>query len=165
VAKREAVVVMREATGVSERRACRLAGLSRSAFRYEARTRPDDAVLSERLSALANERRRFGYRRLHVLLRREGLEANHKRIFRLYQQAGLAVRKRKRRRALSVEREPLALPARPNEVWSMDFVMDALASGRRLKILTIVDDFSKEAVNIVVEHAISGPASRGFWTR
>lgn len=113
-------------------------------------------MLSERLSALANERRRFGYRRLHVLLRREGFEVNHKRVYRLYRQAGLAVRKRKRRRVLAVEREPLALPAQPNEVWSMDFVMDALASGRRLKILTIVDDFTKEAVNIVVEHGISG---------
>jgi putative transposase len=133
-----------------------LAGLSRSVFRYEASTRPGDVMLSERLSALANERRRFGYRRLHVLLRREGFEVNHKRVYRLYRQAGLAVRKRKRRRVLAVEREPLALPAQPNEVWSMDFVMDALASGRRLKILTIVDDFTKEAVNIVVEHGISG---------
>jgi len=147
---------MQEATTVSERRACRLVGIARSVYRYEAATKPSDSEVQERLSELARERRRFGYRRLHALLRREGIEINHKRVYRLYSDAGLAVRKRKKRKGVAVEREPLLLPEAPNQVWSMDFVMDALATGRRIKILTLVDDFSKEALDLVVEHSISG---------
>ena len=96
------------------------------------------------------------YRRIHVLLRREGHQANHKRVFRLYQGAGLAVPKRKRRQRVAVERHPLTLSEVPNQVWSMDFVMDALSNGRRLKCLNIVDDCTKEAVGIVVDHSITG---------
>lgn len=81
---------------------------------------------------------------------------NHKRIFRLYQEVGLTVRKRRRRQGVAVEREPLELPSAPNTVWSMDFVMDALSDGRRLKVLTIVDDYSKEPVGIVVDRSIPG---------
>ena len=105
---------------------------------------------------LASERRRFGYRRIHVLLRREGAEVNHKRVFRLYQAAELSVRRRRKRQRVAVEREPLCTPAQTNTVWSMDFVMDVLANGRRLKCLTIVDDFTKESVDLVVDHSISG---------
>lgn len=147
---------MQEATTISERRACRLVGIARSVYRYEAAANPSDNEVQDRLSELASERRRFGYRRLHALLRREGIEINHKRVYRLYSDAGLAVRKRKKRRGVAVEREPLLLPEAPNQVWSMDFVMDALATGRRIKILTLVDDFSKEALDLVVEHSISG---------
>ena len=147
---------MQEATAISERRACRLVGLTRSVMRYEPVSRPSDTEIQERPSELAAERRRFGYRRLHPLLRREGIELNLKHVYRLYSDAGLAVRRRKKRRGLAVEREPLVLPEAPNQVWSMDFVMDALASGRRIKILTLVDDFSKEALDLVVEHSISG---------
>ncbi|WP_197362535.1 IS3 family transposase, partial [Ralstonia pseudosolanacearum] len=155
-AKREAVVAIRRKVSISERRACRLVGLSRSVLHYEAQTAPGNEILKARLVELAHERRRFGYRRLHVLLEREGLHANHKRVHRLYREAGLAVRRRRRRHGVMVERERLALPAAPNEVWSIDFVMDALSNGRRLKCLTIVDDFTKEAVDIVVDHGISG---------
>lgn len=108
------------------------------------------------MTELAYEHRRFGYRWLHILLRREGIEANHKRIYRLYLEAGLAVRKRKRRKGIMVERQALALPEQPNQVWSMDFVIDALCNGRRLKILTLVDDFTKEALDLHSAHSLCG---------
>jgi putative transposase len=115
---------MQEKTGISQRRACRLVGLSRTVLAYEPKVSLANEALRQRMVELAGERRRFGYRRLHVLLRREGHQANHKRVFRLYQGAGLAVPKRKRRRGVAVERQPLTLPEAPNQVWSMDFVMD-----------------------------------------
>lgn len=147
---------MQEKTGISQRRACRLVGISRTVLAYEPTANPANETIKARMIELAAERRRFGYRRIHVLLRREGHQANHKRIFRLYQGAKLAVPKRKRRRGIAVERHPLTLPETPNQVWSMDFVMDALSSGRRLKCLNIVDDCTKEAVDIVVDHSITG---------
>lgn len=147
---------MQAETDISQRRACRLVGLSRSVLCYHSVKQQDDEALKQRLVELANERRRFGYRRLHALLRREGYNVNHKRVFRLYQEARLAVRQRKRRKGIAVEREPLELPAMANQVWSMDFVMDSLANGRRLKTLTIVDDFTKEALDIPVAHSICG---------
>jgi len=147
---------MQNVTSVSERRACQLVGLSRSTLRYEPRRSEENEILKSRTVTLAQERRRFGYRRIHALLRREGVEANHKRIYRLYREADLAVRRRKRRKGVAVPREPLLLPAQRNEVWSMDFVMDALSHGRRIKILTIVDDCTKEAIDLAVDFGISG---------
>ncbi len=147
---------MREKTSISERRACGLVGISRTVLHYEPKMQPENAALQGRIVELAHVRRRFGYRRIHALLRREGVDANHKRVFRLYQEAGLAVRRRRKRHGVAVEREKLGLPSRPNEVWSMDFVSDALAGGRRIKALTIVDDFTKESVDIVADHGISG---------
>jgi putative transposase len=120
---------MRATTKLSERRACRLIGLSRTVLHYVAQ--PTDETLQHRLIELAGERRRFGYRRLHTLLAREGFEANHKRVYRLYRQAGLAVRRRRRRERVAVERRPLQVPPGPNHTWSMDFVFDALADRRR----------------------------------
>jgi len=141
---------------MSERRACRFVGLSRIVLHYDAKPDHENEALAAGLVELAHERRRFAYRRLHALVEREGTHANHKRVYRLYREAGLAVRRRRKRHGLRIEREQLALPNAPNEVWSTDFVMDALANGRRLKCLTIVDDFTKEAVDIVVDHGISG---------
>ncbi len=147
---------MREKTSISERRACGLVGISRTVLHYEPKVQPENTALQGRIVELAQVRRRFGYRRIHALLRREGVDANHKRVFRLYQGAGLAVRRRRKRHGVAVEREKLELPRRPNEVWSMDFVSDALAGGRRIKALTIVDDFTKESIDIVADHGISG---------
>ncbi|AHB77063.1 transposase [Pandoraea pnomenusa] len=147
---------IREKVNISERRACRLVGLSRSVLHYDAKPDHGNEVLAARLVELAHERRRFGYRRLHALVERETMHANHKRIYRLYREAGLAVRRRRKRHGVMIERERLALPGAPNEVWSIDFVMDALSNGRRVKCLTVVDDFTKEAVDIVVDHGISG---------
>ena len=149
-------MVMWESTTISERRACLLVGLSRAVLHYESKVQPENEQLQARLVELAGERRRFGYRRLHALVRREGVQVNHKRIYRLYSDAGLSVRRRKRRHGVAVERQALELPSSPNQVWSMDFVSDALANGRRIKVLTIVDDFSKEAINLAVDFGISG---------
>ena len=113
---------MRESTAISERRACLLVGLSRTVLHYESKVQPVNEHLQARLIELAGERRRFGYRRLHALIRREGTSVNHKRLYRLYSNAGLAVRRRKKRHGAAVERQALALPSGPNEVWSMDFV-------------------------------------------
>ncbi|MBL5885571.1 IS3 family transposase [Lelliottia amnigena] len=154
--KREVVVLMCDATGLSQRRACRLTGLSLSTCRYDAQRPAADAHLSGRITELALERRRFGYRRIWQLLRREGLLVNHKRVYRLYHLNGLGVKRRRRRKGLATERLPLLRPAAPNMTWSMDFVMDALATGRRIKCLTCVDDFTKECLTVTVAFGISG---------
>jgi len=147
---------MQSQTAISERQACALVGIYRSTLRYQSRLPEQDEALSSRIIELAQERRRFGYRRIHALLRREGVEVNHKRVYRLYRAAELAVKRRKRRKGVMVPREPLTLPVRRNEVWSMDFVMDSLANGRRLKVLTVVDDCTKETVDLVADFGISG---------
>ncbi|MBN5215522.1 IS3 family transposase [Serratia ureilytica] len=154
--KREAVVLMCDATGLSQRRACRLTGLSLSTCRYDAQRPATDAHLSGRITELALERRRFGYRRIWQLLRREGLHVNHKRVYRIYHLNGLSVKRRRRRKGLATERFPLLRPDAPNLIWSMDFVMDALANGRRIKCLTCVDDFTKECLTITAAFGISG---------
>ena len=147
---------MREETVISERRACWLVGVSRTLLRYEPKRDEGNEMLQARIIDLAMVRRRFGYRRIHALIAREGIHANHKRIYRLYSEARLTVRRRKKRRGIEVMREPLVLPNAPNEVWSMDFVMDAMSTGRRLKCLTIVDDFTKESVDLVPDVSIPG---------
>ena len=147
---------MRQALPISERRACALVGLARTTARRVIEENPVTASLKGRITELAHERRRFGYRRIHDLLRREGVHANHKRVYRLYREAGLTVRKRRRRKLVMLDRQALHVPTGPNEIWSMDFVMDALATGRRIKCLTIVDDFTRECLDIAVDHGISG---------
>ena len=147
---------MRAKTAISERRACSLMGLSRTVLRYEARGERDCGVLRSRILLLASQRRRFGYRRIHALIRREGLTVNCKRVQRIYCEERLQVTRRKRRRGVAVERRTLEVPQAPNEVWSIDFVSDSLEHGRRLKCLTIVDDYTKEAIDIPVDHGISG---------
>jgi putative transposase len=148
--------VIREAHGLSERRACRLVGMARTSCRYEPQRQEQEEKLRERLRELAQERRRFGYRRLTVLLRREGWTVNHKRIYRMYREEGLGVRRRKRKRIGAVERQPLAIPTRPNERWSMDFISDALSEGRKFRSLNIVDDFSRECLAAEVDTSITG---------
>ncbi|NRT58366.1 putative transposase [Leptothrix sp. C29] len=113
-------------------------------------------ALKTRIVEIAHVRRRFGYRRVHDLLRAEFPGVNHKRVYRLYSAANLAVRKHKKARRPPAERTPLNIATKVNEVWSMDFVSDSLANGRRLKCLTVADDFSHEAVEIAVDYGISG---------
>lgn len=139
---------MCDAIGLSQRRACLLTGLSLSTCRYEAQRPAADAHLSGRITELALERRRFGYRRIWQLLRREGLYVNHKRVYRLYHLRGLGVKRRRRRKGLATGRLPLLRPAAPNLTWSMDFVMDALATGRRIKCLTITIAFGISGVQV-----------------
>lgn len=146
---------VREQYPVSERRACGLLEVWRSCWRYR-RRRGEDTALRERLRALAVQRRRFGYRRLHVLLRREGWPVNHKRVYRLYREEGLAVRRRTRRQRAASGRLPLSAPTRATQGWSMDFMSDALASGRRFRVLTVVDDYTREALAIEVDTSLPG---------
>lgn len=128
--------------------------LSTSVLRYQAKADPN-GVLGERIAAIAAQRR-FGYRRIHILLQREGWAINVKRVYRLYRQAGLAVKKRHRKRIGLTERVPLLLPEQPNDAWSTDFVHDALAAGRRIRCPNVVDDFTKESIVIEVDTSISG---------
>ena len=141
---------------LSERRACRLVGLSRDSFRNPPMASEQTQALRCRIVDIAHQRRRFGYRRVHDLLRRDFPGVNHKRVYRLYREANLAVRKRKKSKRPLNERVPLQLAKAVNEVWSMDFVSDSLSNGRRLKYLTVADDFSHECVDIAVDFVISG---------
>ena len=141
---------------LSERRACRLVGLSRDSFRNPPMASEQTQALRCRVVDIAHQRRRFGYRRVHDLLRRDFPGVNHKRVYRLYREANLAVRKRKKIKRPLNERVPLQLAKAVNEVWSMDFVSDSLSNGRRLKYLTVADDFSHECVDIAVDFGISG---------
>ncbi|WP_209490465.1 IS3 family transposase [Xanthobacter flavus] len=154
-AERRAVAHLMEAHGMSERRACKATGFCRMTMRYEA-TRGNDASLRERMKAIARERRRFGYRRLHVLLRREGFRVNHKRLFRLYREERLMVRRRGGRKRAIGTRAPMMIPLRPNERWSLDFVADQMTDGRRFRMLAIVDDCTRECLALVADTSLSG---------
>ncbi len=154
-ARREAVALLREKLGVSERRACTMIEICRMTVRYRPQ-RPDDGRLRERMRALADERRRFGYRRLHILLRREGFVVNHKRLFRLYKEERLIVRRRGGRKRAMGMRAPITLPLQPNDRWSLDFVSDQLIDGRRSRILTVIDDCTRECLALVADTSLSG---------
>ncbi len=154
-AKRAAVAHLQAEMGLSERRACSIVGADRKMIRYRSR-RPPDTELRARLRELANERRRFGYRRLFILLRREGEPSGINRIHRLYREEGLTVRKRRARRKACGTRAPILVEAKPNARWSLDFVHDQFANGRRFRILNIVDDVTKECLGAVPDTSISG---------
>ncbi|QEW23815.1 putative transposase OrfB (plasmid) [Marinibacterium anthonyi] len=153
--KREAVAYLQAGHGLSERRACRIIGADRKMVRYRSQRAPD-TVLRGRLRELANERRRFGYRRLFVLLRREGEPSGINRIYRLYREEGLTVRKRKARRKAVGTRAPILVEARPNARWSLDFVHDQFASGQRFRVLNVVDDVTRECLAAIPDTSISG---------
>ena len=154
-ARREAVAHLRVAYEVSERRACSALGADRTSIRYRS-SRPDDAVVRARLRELAAIRRRFGYRRLHILLTREGIVMNHKKLRRLYREERLQVRRRGGRKRALGTRAPMALPQGPNQRWSLDFLSDAFSDGRRFRILAIVDDFTRECLALVADTSLPG---------
>jgi len=154
-ARREAVALLRKSFEVSERRACAALGADRSSVRYRS-IRPDDASVRVRLRELAAIRRRFGYRRLHVLMRREGLVMNHKKFRRLYREERLQVRRRGGRKRALGSRAPLTIPQGPNQRWSLDFLSDAFADGRRFRILAVVDDFTRECLALVADTSLPG---------
>ena len=130
--------------------------MHRSVVRYRA-VGTDSPQLRERLNALAAQRRRFGYRRLWVLLRREGFWVNHKRVYRLYRHEGLAVRRRTRKRLAGVARSTTApVPQRADQRWSVDFVADALSTGRRIRVLTVIDDYTRECLAAEVDTSLPG---------
>jgi len=154
-ARREAVAHLQVGYEVSERRACSALGADRTSVRYRS-CRADDVSARTRLRELASIRRRFGYRRLHILLKREGIVMNHKKLRRLYREEHLQVRRRGgRKRALGV-RAPLAVPQGPDQRWSLDFLSDAMIDGRRFRILAIVDDFTRECLALVADTSLSG---------
>lgn len=153
--KRQAVAHLCASYEVSQRRACVTVGSDRASMRYRS-TRADDAGLRVRLRELAAERRRFGYRRLLILLRREGVRVNHKKLRRLYREERLQVRKRGGRKRALGTRAPMKLPMAPNERWSLDFVSDQLRDGRRFRILAVVDDFTRECLALVADTSLSG---------
>ena len=148
--------MMIEKCDLSERRACWLVGLSRDSYRHPPEGDAMTQALSGKIIEIAHARRRFGYRRIHDLLRPQFPGVNHKKVYRLYSAANLAVRKRKKVKRAASERVPLQLAQGVNEVWSMDFVSDSLSTGRRIKCLTVADDFSHECVSIAVDWGISG---------
>lgn len=153
-ARREAVVWIRDGLGASERRACTLAGCARSVARYRHRRAPQ-AALRARLRELAAKKPRYGYRRLAVLLRREGLPVNPKRVHRLYRLEGLAVRRKKRKRLARQAQPVLAPTTAPNERWNMDFMEDSLASGRKFRMLNVLDEHCRECLAIEVDSGLS----------
>ncbi|MCA1458895.1 IS3 family transposase [Bradyrhizobium sp. BRP22] len=153
--KRKAVAHLVDAHGMSERRACKAIGCCRMTIRYRT-TRADDAALRQRMRAIAEVRRRFGYRRLHVLLKREGYLVNHKKLFRLYRKERLAVRRRGGRKRALGTRAPMVVPIAPNDRWSLDFVSDQLTDGRRFRILTVVDECTRECLSLVADTSLSG---------
>ena len=141
--------------GLSQRAACRIARCARSVAQYTP-TRFDNPILVERLKNIAMERRRFGYRRLTIMLRREGFMVNHKRVYRIYDAAGLQVRARKKRGVRHVRGNVIQPVTKPNERWSLDFVSDTLSTGRRFRALTIVGDFYRECIAIEVDFSLTG---------
>ena len=153
--KRDAVAHLKQDYEVSERRACLILNVDRSLIRYQSR-RPDDGPVRERLRELSAERKRFGYRRLHILLEREGFRLNHKKLRRIYKEEGLTVRKRGGRKRAIGTRAPLAVPSRVNERWSLDFVSDSFMDGRRFRMLCVVDDHSRECLALVADTSIGG---------
>ena len=158
-AKRAAVTELMTARGFGMARGCGLIGISRPLFRYRSR-RPDSAPLRARIEETAAMKRRYGYPRVYVRLRRERWEVNRKRVYRLYREAGLAVLRRRGKRIGVVERKPLPKPTAVNASWSVDFVTDGLIGGRRLRWLTIVDDCTRECVVIEVDTCFPACASR-----
>jgi putative transposase len=153
---RQAVGLLQAEFQMSERRACCVLGTPRSSCRYQVKPGGLVASLLEELRHQAAMRPRFGYRRLTVLLRRSGWRVNHKRVYRLYRREGLAVRRKKRKHLVAGCRGKLALPTARNQRWSMDFVHDQLADGRRFRTLNIVDDKTRECLAIEVDTSIGG---------
>lgn len=154
-ARRQAAQYAQQSYSVSERRAGRILGIGNASLRYKAR-KPDDTDVRTRLKAVAAERPRFGYRRLGVMLERAGMRVNHKRLYRLYKEEGLVLRRKRRQRASTATRVPMGSPDTAGERYSMDFMSDSLATRRAFRTLNIVDDYTRECLAIEVDMSLSG---------
>jgi putative transposase len=148
VALKAAVEQVGQEYAFSQRRACGLMLLAVSSYRYQ--TRRSDEPLRSKLVELAREKPRFGYRRLHVLLRRSGEAVNHKRLHRVYREAGLSLRRRKRKLCVRAG-QPLQVCTAPNQEWALDFVHDAVACGRAIRVLSVVDAYTRECLALEVD--------------
>jgi putative transposase len=155
--KRSAVKRLIEHFALSVRRACRLAQVHRSTFRYEKKIH-DDAEVRERIRFLARRYPRYSSPRIHVLLKREGYAVNHKKVERIYAEEKLSLRRKRKRRIRSEARERPDAATLPNERWSMDFMSDCIAGGRRFRVLTVIDEFTRESLAIEADTSISGLA-------
>ena len=151
-AQRRAVSHLCSQHGLSERRACGLAKLNRSTCRYKPKSK--DAVVEERLKALAFKKTSYGYRRLHHLLKREGYEINHKKVYAIYKKNSLGKRKKKKKRIPKRERNPLPKAEKPNEIWAMDFMTDSCSNGRKIRTLNILDIYARECLQIEVASSL-----------
>jgi len=154
-ARREAVVHACEVHGVSQRRACAVLAVDRSSVRYRS-CRASDTGLRSAMKQIAADRRRFGYRRIHILLAREGWKVNHKKLRRLYREERLQVRCRGGRKRALGTRRPMVVPDRANQRWSLDFISDAFTDGRRFRVLAVVDDYTRECLTLVADTSLSG---------
>jgi putative transposase len=152
--EREAVEHLLQEHEVSQRRACEVVGCCRITVRYRL-VRPDYVNLRDRMKDIAHERRRFCYRRVHIMLKREGTLVNHKKLFRLYREEKLYMRKRGGRKRAIGTRAPMVVPMAPNQRWSLDVVCDQLTDGRRFRVLTIVDDCTRECLALVADTSLS----------
>ena len=142
------------AHGISQARACRLVRVDPKTVRRKKVA--DNPQIRQRMREIAHERRRFGYRRIGLMLEREGIHVNHKKLRRLYAEEGLAVKRRKGRKRATGTRSPLGAPTRPNERWSLDFVSDVFGDGRRFRILAVIDDCSRDCLALVADTSLSG---------
>ena len=154
-AKRKAVAYLCDTHEVSQRRACATLSVDRSTVRYQSK-RVDDVKQRDAIKRIAKERRRFGYRRILVMLEREKIFMNHKKLRRIYREEGLQVRKRGGRKRALGTRKPMVVPEAANQRWSLDFVSDALTDGRRFRIFAVVDDHTRECLSLVADTSLSG---------
>jgi len=153
--KKEIAMELEIELSVSERRVCRLLGINRTFKRYQSNKPNTDAAVTSRLTELAGQHQRYGYKRLYILLRREGQLINHKRVYRLYKDAGLAIRKRKKKCPSEKRGKPDSVTA-ANIRWSFDFVSDTLASGRRIRVLTVIDEATRECLALEADTSLTG---------
>lgn len=154
-AKRDAVAHLCREHEVSQRRACKVLSVDRSSMRYRS-IRSGDTELRAAIRRIAGERRRFGYRRIHVMLEREGWQVNHKKLKRLYREERLQVKRRGGRKRALGTRRPMLVPDQVNQRWSLDFVSDAFTDGRRFRVLAVIDDYSRECLALVADTSLSG---------
>ncbi|HSW72134.1 MAG TPA: IS3 family transposase [Chlamydiales bacterium] len=155
-AKREVMNYFIEKYKFSQRKACKIVQLCRASGRYTIKSNEENDEICKKIKLIAEERRRFGYRRIGYLLLRGGYKINHKRVYRLYKTQGLEVQRRQRRRKVVSARLTPKTPSSINERWSIDFMMDSLADGRRIRLMNIVDDFTRESLKIVVDRSLTG---------
>lgn len=152
--KRDAAVGVIESYAISQRRACRLVSVDPKTVRREAT--PDNPEIRARMREIAAVRRRFGYRRIGLMLEREGLTMNHKKLRRLYKEEGLAVKRRRGRKRATGTREPMPVPDGPTKRWSLDFVADVFGAARRFRMLNVIDDHTRECLALVADTSLSG---------
>lgn len=139
---------------VSQAKACRLVRVDPKTVRRK--RAPDCPEIRQRMREIAHERRRFGYRRIGLMLEKEGIVMNHKKLYRLYKDEGLTVKRRKGRKRATGVRAPVDAPQRPNDRWSLDFLSDVFEPGRRFRILAVIDDCTRECLGLIADTSISG---------